>query len=180
MESNIINKYKLLILSIVKNLDPEIKSVGRPIIHDYNKCIKTIFMIAKMGLSWSKISEINTINTDAIRKRYYKWAKLNVFHTAYNVLLKIYKNKYDLSNLFIDSTVIRNANGSLKYGFNNKIKNKSIKISAIVDENRIPYILKVTPSNPHDSKIMEEIIEGTQFNKPINLIGDKGYIKSNE
>jgi hypothetical protein len=33
MESNIINKYKLLILSIVKNLDPEIKSVGRPIIH---------------------------------------------------------------------------------------------------------------------------------------------------
>ena len=69
-------------------------------------------------------------------------------------MLKIYKNKYDLSNLFIDSTVIRNANGSLKYGFNNKIKNKSIKISAIVDENRIPCILKVTPSNPHDSKIM--------------------------
>ena len=84
-------------------------------------------MIAKMGLSWSKISEINNINIDAIRKRYYKWAKLNVFHTAYNVLLKIchfiisiaynkmsrkekiknfffsHKNKYDLSNLFIDS-----------------------------------------------------------------------------
>ena len=31
-----------------------------------------------------------------------------------------------------------------------------------------------------DSKIMEEIIEENHFNKPINLIGDKGYIKSNE
>ena len=29
-------------------------------------------MIAKMGLSLSKISEINNINTDAVRKRYYK------------------------------------------------------------------------------------------------------------
>ena len=47
-------------------------------------------MIAKMGSSWSKISEINNINTDAtIRRRYYKWAKLNIFYTAYNVLLKI-------------------------------------------------------------------------------------------
>ena len=36
-------------------------------------------MIVKMGLSWSKISEINNINTDPIRKRYYKWTKLNVF-----------------------------------------------------------------------------------------------------
>jgi hypothetical protein len=47
MESNIINKYKLLILSIVKNIDPEIKSVGRPIIHDYNKCIKIIIYDSK-------------------------------------------------------------------------------------------------------------------------------------
>ena len=37
-----------------------------------------------------------------LEKIYYKWTKLNVFYTAYNVLLKIYKNKYDLSNLFID------------------------------------------------------------------------------
>jgi len=86
-----------------------------------------------------------------------------------------------------------------------------LQISFIVDINRIPHILKVTPSNPHDSfrniyllkqvyvsklinkqkkcfsiflfvesKIMEEIIEENHFSKPINLIEDKGYIKSNK
>ena len=68
-----------------------------------------------------------------------------------------------------------------------------MQISVIVDKNRIPYILKVIPSNPHDSfrniclfklinkqKIMEEIIEENYFNKPINLIGGKSYIKLNE
>ena len=86
-----------------------------------------------------------------------------------------------------------------------------MQISVIVDINRIPHILKVTPSNPHDSfrniyllkqvyvsklinkqkkcfsiflfvesKIMEEIIEENHFSKPINLIEDKGYIKSKE
>ena len=61
---------------------------------------------------------------------------------------------------------------------------KILQISVIVDENRIPYILKVTPSNPHDLfinyLIMGEIIKENIFNKPINLIRIKGYIKLNE
>ena len=53
-----------------------------------------------------------------------------------------------------------------------------------MDENRITYILKITPSNPHDLfinyLIRGEIIKKNIFNKPINLIGIKGYIKTNE
>ena len=77
----------------------------------------------------------------------------------FQMLIMFYKNKYDISNLFIDSTVINNIGGRLNYGYNIKIKNKkSIKISVIVDNNKIPHMFKVTPSNPHDAKIMEEII----------------------
>jgi hypothetical protein len=93
------------------------------------------------------------------------------------------KHKYNIKNLYIDSTVIGNSSGSLKFGYNIKIKNKkSIKITAIVDDNKVPHLLKVTPSNPHDSKIMEDIINDNNINngKTINLIGDKGYIKSTE
>jgi len=94
----------------------------------------------------------------------------------------MYKKKYNITNLYIDSTVIGNLTGSLPFGYNIKIKNKkSIKISAIVDNNKVPHMLHVTPSNPHDVKIMEDLIITNNFdNKSINLIGDKGYIKSPE
>ena len=66
---------------------------------------------------------------------------------------------------FIDSSVIKNLNGSLNSGYNIKVKNKkSIKISAIVDDYKIPHVLMVTPSNPHDAKIMENIIVKNYFN----------------
>ena len=63
-------------------------------------------------------------------------------------------------------------------GYNIKIKNKkSIKISNIIDSNKIPHMFIVTPSNPHDAKIMEELIINNNFsNNSINLVGDKEYI----
>ena len=138
------------------------------------------------------------IRIDAVRKRFNKWISLEVFNKAYNSLFKLYKHKYNIKNLYIDSTVIGNSSGSLKFGYNIKIKNKkSIKITAIVDDNKVPHLLKVTPSNPHDSKIMEDIINDNNINNgkttgstnpagciaPVNLIGYwkyKGYIKSTE
>ena len=42
-------------------------------------------------------------------------------------------------------------------------------------------MFKVTPCNPHDSKIMEDLIINNNFlNNSINLIGDLRYIKSKE
>jgi len=58
-----------------------------------------------------------------------------------------------------------------------KIKNKkSIKITALVDDNKIPYVLKVTSSRPHDAKIMESTlrVDENNFDTPVNIIGDKG------
>ena len=180
MNENIINKYKLFATKIINKLDPFNKKIGRPTEYCYDICLDYIFKILKTGLSWANLTNISRVNTDTIRKRFNKWCKLGVFTQAHDILLKIYKNKYDFSNMYIDSTVIKNLNGSLDNGYNIKIKNKkSIKISAIVDEYKIPHVLSVTSSNPHDAKIMENIIDNDYFNnKAINLVGDKGYIKS--
>jgi hypothetical protein len=88
-----------------------------------------------------------------------------------------------MNDLFIDSTNIANTNGKLLFGYNIKIKNKkSIKISIIVDFNKIPYYMEITKGSIHDAKIMESMIIYNFKNnkKEINLIGDKGYIKNPE
>jgi len=180
MDNNIINKYKNLIFKILKIVDPIDKPIGRSIKYNYDFCLKNIFIILKTGLSWINLSEIINYNLEAVRKRLNKWIKLGVFKSAHNILFKIYKNKYNLSNFYIDSTVIGNFNGSLNFGYNKKIQNKkSIKINAIVDDNKMPHLITVTSSSPHDAKIIEDMLNDKLNNyKQINIIGDKGYIKN--
>ena len=197
MKSKIINtvtqKYKKIVLIIIKNLESSrnIIKLGRPLKYTHSKCLNYLFNILSTGLSWNKLGILQNIQIDSIRKRCNKWLSLNIFTNAYNSIFEIYrkkcKNKFDLSNLYIDSTVISNFSGSLDYGYNIKIKNKkSIKISAIVDDNKIPHLIKVTPSNPHDAKIMGnptgfgDMLNEYTFNQEINLIGDKGYIKTSD
>ena len=180
--NNIFDKFKQISLIIINNVDPINKNIGRPTVYNYESCLNIIFFILKTGNSWNSIDE-NKNKLDAIRKRYHKWISLNIFNNAYSVLLKLYKLKYKTNNFYIDSTVISNRTGSLHFGYNIKIKNKkSIKITPIIDDNQILYMFKVTPSNLHDVKIMENIINVSYCNNIdlINLIGDKGYIKPND
>ena len=53
----------------------------------------------KTGLSWSNLNNIIDNKLDSIRKRINKWCKLGIFINAHNILLKIYKNKYDITNM---------------------------------------------------------------------------------
>ena len=47
----------------------------------------------------------------------------------------------------------------MDFGYNIKIKNKkSIKVSALVDHNKIPHIIDVSKGSIHDAKIMEQLI----------------------
>ena len=86
MNNNVINRYKKLILCILKKLDPPNKPIGRPILYNYDICLKYIFDILTSGLSWNKLSYLIKLNLEPVRKRFNKWIKLNVFSDAYNVL----------------------------------------------------------------------------------------------
>lgn len=67
------------------------------------------------------------------------WNKLGVFKNYYNELLNDYLMKNIIKNTFIDSSHIKNVNGSDEIGKNHydRFRN-STKIHLIIDENRIP------------------------------------------
>jgi hypothetical protein len=67
--------------------------------------------------------------------------------------------------LFIDSTNIVNFIG---YNIKNKNK-KSIKVSVLFDNNRIPHIIDISKGSIHNVKIMENIINNKT---PFNLVAD--------
>ena len=59
-------------------------------------------------------------------------------------------------NKLINSTNIANFSGCLNFRYNIKIKNKkSIKISALVAHNKVPYILNISKGSVHDAKIIK-------------------------
>ena len=177
MIEKIQNIYTKICLAILKNINPFKKLIGRSNSREYIFYIKHIINITVNGLSWKKLGAILELDIDFIRKKYNKWIQLGVFSKANNIILKQYKKKHESSSLFIDSTNIVNFSGCLNFGYNIKIKNKkSLKISALVDHNKVPYILDISKGSVHDAKIMENIINNNK--KKINLVGDKGYIKN--
>ena len=182
MKNKIHYIYIKICLAILKNIDPHKKMIGRPNKFEYMFYIKNIIHITVTGLSWDKLSLLLSINVDLIRKKYIKWINLGVFSKANSIILHQYKRNNKYKNLFIDSTNIVNFSGCLNFGYNIKIKNKkSIKVSVLVDHNKIPHIIDVSKGSIHDAKIMENII-ATKLNNnkhAFNLVGDKGYIKNN-
>ena len=176
--------YKKICLSLINIADPYKKHLGRPNKYEYSFYLKHIINVTINGLSWSKLGDILETNTDLIRKKYNKWKSLGIFSQAYNIIFKQYKHKYRRhkhESLFIDSTNIANFSGSLEFGYNIKCKNKkSLKITALVDTNKIPHLVDVSKGSIHDAKIMETIINSKLNDniKPLNIVGDKGYIKN--
>ena len=120
--------------------------------------VDKIMYVLINGIAWNKLDLTNyNITADAIYKKFKKWSSDNVFLNAYNKLFVKYKKHLRtdfLNTLFIDSTVIPNLN-CVKTGYNIKIKNKkSIKLSIIVDEHKIPISEYISPSNPNDAELI--------------------------
>ena len=164
-----------------KNIDPYKKHIGYPNKYNYDFYIKQIITVTINGLSWNKLSLIINIDTDLIRKKYNKWVKLDLFTKVNNIILKQYNKKHKYKTLFIDSTNIINISGCFNFGYNIKNK-KSIKISVLVDHNKIPHITDISKGSIHDAKIMETVINNKLNNNKhnFNLVGDKGYIKNKD
>ena len=167
--NNFTTYYMNIVKSILKNVDPINKKNGRPFkYNNYDIYLKHIMTVLITGISWNQLSNIINISTDIFKKKYIKWSKLRVFEYANNIILKQYKRKNNINALFIDSTNIVNFNGQLDFGYNIKNKNKkSIKITVLVDNNKVPFITEISNGSIHDAKITENIIN-THFSKNKN------------
>lgn len=174
-------KFKSLFINEITKIDLKKSNRGRPCKYNNLFYIDKIMYVLINGIAWNKLDLTNyNITADAIYKKFKKWSIDNVFLNAYNKLFFKYKkhlNNDFLNTLFIDSTVIPNLN-CVKTGYNPKIKNKkSIKLSIIVDENKIPVSEYISESNYHDSTLIIDPVDRLKHHtNTIKLVGDLGYI----
>ena len=69
MKSKISNIYNKIVMSILNNIDPYIKSKGRPNKYEYEFYLNHIYNITLTGLSWTGLSKLVNINLDLVRKK---------------------------------------------------------------------------------------------------------------
>jgi hypothetical protein len=174
-------KFKSLFINEITKIDLKKSTRGRPCKYNNLFYVDKIMYVLINGIAWNKLDLTNyNITADAIYKKFKKWSMNNVFLNTYNKLFFKYKRylKDDfLNTLFIDSTVIPNLN-CVKTGYNYKIKNKkSIKLSIIVDENKIPLSEYISTSNPTDAKLIIGPVDRlNDHTNKIKLVGDCGYL----
>jgi hypothetical protein len=184
MTNYTIIKYKEFIVQFIKSLNKN--TAGRKMKCSIEYYVDRILYVFKTGISWNNLETVNCTSS-AVYKNFCKWNKLNIFRDAYIKLLNNVPITSSFKKLFIDSTTIQN-----ECGFNYctsydgyKIPNKrSVKLTVICNQDKIPIGHLFSPSNIHDSKLIvptlnniKVSIKGTD-NYPIKLVGDKGYISS--
>lgn len=166
---------------------------GRKLKAPVSYYVSSILFVITQGVSWRALDELpikGPVKSSAIRKMFNKWAKKKIFSKAYCEFLSKYIDEYGetLKELFIDSTIIPNFCGTKDMtNYCKKIPNKrSTKMTIICNEEKIPLCNVVGKSNTHDVKYMEpainnlpiEIKNKGNYNKPIVISADKGYVTS--
>ena len=123
-------------------------------------------------------------NTTSVRstinRKFHEWIDNKIIYDTYNKIQTNYMNNNIITEAYIDSTDIMNANCDHKYtGKSIKLKKQALKLSFICDQNKVPISpYQLDKPIVHDSRTGFEVIIQTNMNnnKPTNLAGDKGYI----
>lgn len=181
---NINNLNKRLINLYLKEINYGNKSItkGRPDKEEINHYIDVIFKVIKTGIPWKILNE--KLHFSTYHKKFVKWNNLNLFENIHKIIIKLlnYRNLLFIDNkdLYIDSTMTKNINGSEFIGSNHYDRNRNgNKISIIVTKNGIPIGLKLETSNVHDVNIVNDTIDNISIKIVGSRLGaDKGYISS--
>jgi transposase len=181
---NINNLNKRLINLYLKEINYGNKSItkGRPDKEEINHYIDVIFKVIKTGIPWKILNE--KLHFSTYHKKFVKWNNLDLFENIHKIIIKLlnYRNLLFIDNkdLYIDSTMTKNINGSEFIGSNHYDRNRNgNKISIIVTKNGIPIGLKLETSNVHDVNIVNDTIDNISIKIVGSRLGaDKGYISS--
>jgi hypothetical protein len=183
MNINNINKRLIKLYLKEVNYGNNAINKGRPEKEDIDHYIDIIFKIIKHGFPWRALKE--KLHFSTYHKKFVKWNNLNLFENIHKIIIKLLNSRNLLfvnnKDLYIDSTMTKNINGSEYIGPNHYDRNKNgNKISIVVTKTGIPIGLKLAPSNIHDINLVEDTLD----NISIKIIGcrigaDKGYISNN-
>lgn len=173
--------FKAVFLKFANKYNPNIRKPKYT--HEYY-FDKIIILLTDLH-SWRSIKKIynNTKNGHytTVYKKYKKWCDLNIFEKTYYYMVDKKLNKNDYTNIIIDSSLIRNANGIelIASDYVDK-KHNSTKLSILSTTNKYPIQIDCFKGNLHDVHTINPSIKKLKnrviINKQINIIGDKGYI----
>lgn len=178
------NLTKSIVKFVINNFIPK-RNKGRKLKCNIDHYIDTIFYVLKTGIRWSDIQ--SNLHWTTYHKKFTLFSKYRVFEHSHWILLKFlerskfFKDHSLLKDLFIDSTMIKNIQGTEFLGKNHyDRKRNGNKISIVVTNNGIPLAIKLDKASTHDVTAVEEIIDQIDI-KIVHsrLIGDKGYVNQN-
>jgi transposase len=153
--------------------------------------LDAIMYCLKNGISWRGFiqhpllsNKIPENHYSTISKKFNLWNNNKIFELAFVDPLKKYaKKKVNFGNnslLIIDSTIVTNLFGIELIGKYYQNKKRSVKISILCNEEKIPYSIKIFPANKHDSKTVYDTFNNILINPKIlgkiYMLGDKGYL----
>jgi len=143
--------------------------------------LKTIFKVLKTGMQWSELQ--TPLHYTTYNKKHIKWSNDGIYKSAFDIAVKCCKLKRnEIKDLFIDSTMIKNKRGRDCIGPNIYDRYKSAtKINAIVTNTGIPLSICCLKASVHDSTLTDSAINDIKIKVVgTRIIGDKGYISSNQ
>lgn len=145
---------------------------------DFNHYLDTIIYVLRTGISWSSLKV--PLHYSTYYKFFIKLINKNVFNITHTLLCNLYKSTYSktFKELFIDSSMIKNINGSEFLGRNHYDRfRKGNKITVLVDKIGFPVSVHISTSNIHDSTLIKDTINCSKVKIiKTKIIGDKGYI----
>ncbi len=152
---------------------------GRKLKKNFKHYLDNIFYVLRYGIPWNSLPYTG-LHYTTYHKFYTKLISLNIFELAYKILSKkyYYKNKDQFKNIYIDSSMIKNINGSEFTGKNHYDRNrKGNKITVLVNDYGVPISIHLSKANTHDSTLIMDALNNSTI-KIIRsrLIADKGYI----
>lgn len=149
-------------------------SIGRPKKWTDRQIMEALLYVLHTGCGWRNLPEKYPPYI-TVYKRFRKWEKLEYFAQIRNACLEILiESSGDIDVAFIDATFVRGCLGGDKIG---KTKcGKGSQIVAIVDSNSMPIAAIVASANPHEIKLIDEIIRDLpDIKNPKILVGDRAY-----
>lgn len=153
--------------------------LGRDLKYNFDFYLDKIMYVLKFGIPWRAI-QCDKLHYTTYHKFFQKLVKLNIFELTYEILVETYcgQNPDKIKTLFIDSSMIKNINGKDNVGRNHYDRNrKGNKITVLVNCYGIPVSIFLSPSNIHDSKLIDTSIDKSVIRiVKTKIISDKGYI----
>ena len=127
---------KTIILNTARTMVPSSK-VGRP--HkSHEDLLEQFLRILRTGAPWR---DVRNIDFRAAHRHFIRWARLGVFESAYQKLLRLVRRpRRDRSFLVVDTTFVKNVFGTDVVGRNPTDRGrKATKMVALVDEKGLPH-----------------------------------------